>query len=348
MRIRAQAFVVPASGDPFVNDTLGRKIHIEALTELVRNISGPCVLAIDGQWGCGKTVFLRLWARFLRSKRFRVAEFNAWETDFSDDPLIALYEALRDVLGKIRPDKHKDILIKGAILISKLSSEIPLVPDVAGSVADATVDSEMSAKARLSRHQDALKAVSAFKHSLAKATERGLPLVVCVDELDRCRPDYAIRFLEAAKHIFDVDGVVFVLAVNLSELTKSVSVPYGDKFDGEVYLRRFVDRIVYLPQADRDRFLTDLLLSTDLGQRKSEQFSRQFLEIFVFPNPKMSLRDLEQGISHLGTVLNSSPRQRPQPKIPFETVAACLMTLRITSSDTYQSSREERLVTYKR
>ena len=336
MRIRPKPFVIPASGDPFVNDTLGRRTHIEALTELVRNMSGPCVLAIDGPWGSGKTVFLRLWARFLRSKRFKVAEFNAWETDFGDDPLIALYAALDEVLGKMTTDTSKDVLKKGSILVSALASELPLIPDIADAVGRATASAETSARARLSRHRDAEDAIAAFRRSLVKATRGRLPLVVCVDELDRCRPDYAISFLEAAKHIFNVDGVVFVLAVNLSELAKSVSVPYGSEFDGEVYLRRFVDRTIHLPQADRDSFLADLLQSSGLAQRNSTQLSGQFLEIFVFPNPTMSLRDLEQGVYHLGAVLNSSPRQRFQVKIPFETVAGCLMTLRITSPQTYK------------
>ena len=197
MRLRPSPFVVPESGDPFVNDSLDRKDQIEALTELLRNVDGPCVLAVDGAWGSGKTAFLKMWARFLRSKRFRVAEFNAWETDFSDDPLMALYAALESELGRLHARRHEEVLRAAATVISKLAATVPLVPDVAGAFTAAAERPDTSLEARLARHRDAEAAIGALKMALAKAAKDRLPLVVCVDELDRCRPDYAIRFLEA-------------------------------------------------------------------------------------------------------------------------------------------------------
>lgn len=68
------------------------------------------------------------------------------------------------------------------------------------------------------------------------------PLVVIIDELDRCRPDYAIRVLEEIKHFFDVPGVVFILAIHRDQLIESVKAIYGPSFNSEEYLRRFFDR----------------------------------------------------------------------------------------------------------
>lgn len=68
------------------------------------------------------------------------------------------------------------------------------------------------------------------------------PLFIVVDELDRCRPDYAIRVLEEIKHFFDVPNVAFVIALHGDQLAKSIAAVYGVEFDSEAYLRRFFSR----------------------------------------------------------------------------------------------------------
>lgn len=73
-------------------------------------------------------------------------------------------------------------------------------------------------------------------------TSAHLPIVIIIDELDRCRPNYAIKLLEEVKHLFDVEGVVFILGMHQGQLTHSVASAYGGEFDGTAYLSRFIDR----------------------------------------------------------------------------------------------------------
>lgn len=68
------------------------------------------------------------------------------------------------------------------------------------------------------------------------------PLVIIIDELDRCRPNYAIKILEEIKHFFEVPGLVFIIGLHGGQLSKSVRAIYGNEFDGEDYLRRFFTR----------------------------------------------------------------------------------------------------------
>ena len=75
---------------PFENDLLEREKPIETLTNVLSNVDSPCILGIDAPWGAGKTTFLGMWEKYLRSRGFIVIEFNAWETDFSNDPFLAL------------------------------------------------------------------------------------------------------------------------------------------------------------------------------------------------------------------------------------------------------------------
>jgi len=73
-------------------------------------------------------------------------------------------------------------------------------------------------------------------------SQKKAPLFILVDELDRCRPTYAVQLLERVKHLFDVDGVVFVFGTNADQLQHSIAGAYGPNFDGFRYLKRFFDR----------------------------------------------------------------------------------------------------------
>ena len=63
-------------------------------------------------------------------------------------------------------------------------------------------------------------AIAEFKISLKKALNENdnatENLFVFIDELDRCRPTYAIELLERIKHLLDIDGLVFILAMDCS------------------------------------------------------------------------------------------------------------------------------------
>jgi len=72
------------------------------------------------------------------------------------------------------------------------------------------------------------------------------PLIVVVDELDRCRPSYAIKVLEEIKHFFEIPGVVFIIGLHGDQLSRSVRAVYGSEFDSDDYLRRFFTRTYVL------------------------------------------------------------------------------------------------------
>ncbi len=88
------------------------------------------------------------------------------------------------------------------------------------------------------------------------------PLMVMIDELDRCRPSYAVELLKVAKHLFSVDRIVFVLAVNCDQFAHSVKALYGNDFDAEGYLRRFFDVDFKLPGPERQAFIAAQLRAT--------------------------------------------------------------------------------------
>ena len=329
-RIQPSEIAIPLD-DPFKNDRLGRKEPAEILTRILKSVDGPCVLAVDAPWGAGKTTFLGMLARHLRNCEFPVVEFNAWETDFTSDPFLALSEELTigvreykdgplgDEIDKVRA-AAKEVLrlaVPGAIRLATagLLDISPLVEKEAGQ-ALASI-----AKKRLSEYLDARTTLRTFRTSLGEfatrltESKRGLPLIVVIDELDRCRPSYAVELLETAKHLFTVDRVVFVLGVNRSELAHSIRAVYGGDFDALGYLRRFIDIDFRLPEAERERFMDALLRSAGIEDyfknRPAESTPgddfgsvRAWL-LALFVSSDLSLRRIAQSIHRLGLVFAS-------------------------------------------
>lgn len=350
IRIQPLDIKIPKT-DPFKNDLLGRKEPVEVLTHLIGSIEGSCVLAVDAAWGAGKTTFLKMWSQYLRNNDFPVVEFNAWETDFTGDPFIALsgemIEGLRQNTNgtlryKIENTKKaaKEIVrrtVPGAIRLATagILDLSPMMEKEAGQVLASY------AEERLSSYKKEQESVQAFKsslqdtaNSLAKS-KNGKPLVVIIDELDRCRPSYAIELLEVAKHLFTVEHIIFVLAVNRSELEHSICALYGSGFDAQGYLRRFFDVDFRLPEAPRKPFIETLLETINIRDyfaRTQDRTAGQDYEdiknllLTFFDAPDLSLRRIAQAIHRLGLVFASLRSAKQSLALPA-VVAQILRTI---------------------
>lgn len=351
IRIQPREIDVPED-DPFKNDLLGRKEPAEVLTHLVSSIEGPCVLAVDAAWGAGKTTFLKIWSQHLRNQGFPVVEFNAWETDHSGDPFVALSGELTEGLQEYKDEPLAPKIAKTKEIATEiLRQSIPsVIRATAADIGDVPLMEEVSqalvsyAKDKLSGYQKAQKSVNTFRNVLQDmagtlSEARGnRPLIVVIDELDRCRPSYAVELLEVAKHLFSVENIIFVLAVNRSELGHSIKALYGSGFDAEGYLRRFFDVDFRLPEPERDAFIAamlDAIQINDYFNRTRNQYNyadeiRRILQHF-FSAPDLSLRQIAQVIHRLGLVF-ASLRSDQQSLVPATIVALIVRTI---DSDLY-------------
>ena len=339
-RIQPRDIDVPKD-DPFSNDLLGRKEPIEALTRLVGSLEGPCVIAVDAPWGTGKTTFFRMWGQHLRNEDFLVADFNAWETDFSGDPLLALSTELLRSLEESADEAWRadvrEIMEKVPDLLMAAASTI--VSTATHGLVD--VKSLLEPTERVRRYGEAVQRFRGFREDLqdvansASESRSGKPLIILIDELDRCRPPYAVELLEVAKHLFASRHVVFALALNRAELEHSVQTLYGDGFDAHGYLRRFFDIDCRLPDPDRGLFIDNMLDVSGIGdtlQRVTEQevrlhapTVRSMLHGF-FSLPHLSLRRVGQAIHRLGLVYASLSQEHPALLL-YSSVALILRTL---------------------
>ena len=357
IRIQPRDIEVPED-NPFQHDLLDRQEAVDTLTHLIGNLEGPCVLAIDAGWGAGKTTFLKIWAQRLRNEGFPVVEFNAWKTDFSKDPFVTLSseltEGLRECGGEPLGERTKAFrkaateVLRCAMpgLIRFGTAGIldinPLLEEEAGNALASY------ARERLSEYEEARNSVHVFGRALQDAANtlseerEGRPLILMIDELDRCRPSYAVELLEVAKHLFSVDHIVFVLAVNRDQLAHSVKALYGRDFDAERYLRRFFDLDFRLPDPSRDAFITAQLEVTQIAHYFAETNNpspvfplyRDIVPEMLlgfFQTPDLSLRTIAQAIHRLGLLFASLPRDQ----LAFATATTVALILRTIDPGLY-------------
>lgn len=278
MIIKSREIEIPED-DPFANDVLERKESAEILTEFVTSSEEPMVICIDAPWGMGKTTFLKIWKQHLKNEGIPTLYFNAWESDFSDDALVCLIGEISASINEISKDgnesKAKEYFDKAKKLGSALlKRSIPVLAKMGtmgaldlDQVTEATLSdfAESLAKEQIEHYEKSKQGLLAFRETLSNfassitSENDQKPLVFIIDELDRCRPNFAIEILEKAKHFFNVENIIFVLGVDKEQLGSSIKAIYGDSLNVNGYLRRFIDFDYLLPQPAKGKFIEILL-----------------------------------------------------------------------------------------
>lgn len=275
------------------NDYLDREKYAVQLERLIANTPGPYVIGMTSSWGSGKTFFLTAWRESLLTRRCPrpCVYFNAWETDHAGDPLVALAaqisQQVKEQLGI--EDALFDLIQKKASQIARkapkalIGTLVGLINHYTGSeipkdIAQLASDSfEVGTAAFL----QAEKSRTDFKQFISSLAQKAIsnsqltepdtinkstnfPLLVIIDELDRCRPDYAITLLESIKHLFNEPGLVFLLAIDEKQILSVIEHTFGlhaekDKDIRQEYLRKFIDIFWNLPSASKFNFAFSLL-----------------------------------------------------------------------------------------
>ena len=317
----------------------------------------------------------------MRNEGFPVVSFNAWETDFAEYPLIALTSELLhtlrplddnddlklDAIEKTLPRLLKFALTKalpwtislagGVISIQTNDPSVGFAANTLATAVGGTMDELVKEEATEQEpaeitpepptYAEAKEEINSFKNALANTAEilsdkhGGKPLVIAIDELDRCRPSYAVELLEVVKHFFSVNNVVFVLAIDKTQLTHAIKAIYGNEFDAIGYVRRFIDLDFRLPAPDRTEFMKNLMNQTLLeqffkdypGHSWGESDDTQLLLRAFMNLPSLSLRQIQQTMHRLGLVLASL--DSPPANISFGAIAV-LVILKTIDPEIYQ------------
>ncbi len=265
MRINHKDIEIPIDGtDAFLNCKLVRKPFADILTTILCTYSNGFVLAINNEWGAGKTTFIKMWKQDLKNKGFKTLYYNAWENDFENNVIVALISELQELNDTKTRKAYKAILQKGALLSKKIgpeiikgilkkttginSEEILKIIEGAAEMGFETLEAEIKI---YTQRKETLKEFRECLKTFVEKADPEKPVIFFVDELDRCRPNYAVEVLEEIKHLFSVPGIIFVLSIDKEQLGHAVRGVYGsDKINAQEYLRRFIDLEYSLPDPD--------------------------------------------------------------------------------------------------
>ncbi len=257
-------------------------------------------MALNGSWGAGKSTFVKMWQKHLENTGYATAYLNAWEMDFTEDPLLS-------ILGEISllTDKKFTKFLKSLPKAFLLVTEEKLCNHFGIKNIRNLFNSHRFYDAEIKSHRDQKEAIKQFRTELQtfiKEQNGDKPLVLFIDELDRCKPSYAVEFLERIKHFFSIDNIVFVISVDKKHLAESIKGHYGsDNIDTDEYLRRFFEIEFFLPEPNLKNFCVHLFYQSNFNEIESDKGKEILLDIVLglVRNDHVTLRQLEGYISHL-------------------------------------------------
>jgi hypothetical protein len=333
MTYRIDDLEVPPDA-PFRHDSLERQPLVEFLSGLIKRLDGPFVMALDAPWGSGKTTLVRMLMADLQSKRFQCTYFNAWKVDYVTDPLVALVSSIDKIeLGTNEADsnfrKHLKTVKKVTTLVAKRGlmaatkaltlGALDLKEEFESAASEFAADSVGDIVDAFNQETQLLEKFRAeLELAVAQLPVAGKEpnLVFFIDELDRCRPTFAIELLERVKHLFDIPNIVFVLSIDKHQLEASTAAVYGSAINAPEYLRRFIDLEYGIPAAHSKRYTETLLkrfgLEQVFAERKGSEVAydgKNFIEFFtmIANAVGLSLRARERCITRLQVVMDQTP-----------------------------------------
>ena len=258
----------------YINNILNRNTHIHNFISMLLNIEKGGVIAIDGEWGSGKTYFVHQvkWLfdsanenidsdikNVLNSTspkldniiehKYKVFYYDAWKHDKSNNPFFTLLRSMILTFGGIDHFKEEmgfiKSLFKGASHIAKGVTPIDVESVFKGTKTLCGInDTDRFSELEFIEQMDSQ--VHSFLDYICEGQYD--KLVIFIDELDRCKPSFAVELLEIIKHYFNHDKLIFVLSTNLKEFQYCIKHYYGEGFDGWKYLDRFIDIRITLPK----------------------------------------------------------------------------------------------------
>ncbi|MDR3391669.1 MAG: P-loop NTPase fold protein [Sulfuriferula sp.] len=307
----------------FAGDLLGREKLAKQLTGYLDRLQVGAVLAIDARWGEGKTWFGLNWAKYLESDEHehKVVFIDAFAQDYIEDPFLLIAAEIMDLLddetGSVKELREKAASVMQAILpvttkalinfagrvvlgSSGLSEDIQDAVKGAGEdTADAT---SKWVEKKLEEHGHEKESLANFRAALAKfAAAQDKPVIIFIDELDRCRPTFAVQLIERIKHFFDVPNLVFVLLLNREQLEKAIKGIYGAETDAATYLGKFVHLFLRLPK--------NAMSNIASHDRRESMFIKDVVKRYGFnDSPTVLVNGFEEELSQWADSANMSLR----------------------------------------
>ena len=310
----------------FDNCKLNRKDYGEFLCDYITGEQEGFVLNLNGHWGAGKTEFLKRMYSELITRNYPTIYIDSWESDFTNDPLTVVSSELLTQLEKCNSNANKKSdhvkrlfgkVIKGTVIGTAAMATKAAIGEASVGADLAKTLYESDNKDFMNQlkddYSDKITAINDIRNELSKLAEElqhnddtKLPIVVLIDELDRCRPTYAINMLEVIKHFFNTQYFVFVVATDTTQLCESIKAVYGNNFDSKTYLKRFFNRTAELASPDIEYYLKSLDINNTYEK------SGYLTDLHLYPKVSTQTLDIAYYIAHLSKYYQLSIRDIDQ------------------------------------
>ena len=352
-------------------DEFNRKPIAENIIRLLTSSIDLSPMVIDGGWGTGKTKFCQKLIQLMQEQHrdYRPVYIDAFRLDHSGEPLLALFAEIikactPEDTGEQPSEQRKNITRKvaravgfamktvtkaavGHVLkqntddlaegLQKIMNDgqdadslAETVTDAAATIASHTIDATVEA---LLREQiEAEKNLETLKACL-KELAADKPIILFIDELDRCRPDYAVDMLEVIKHVFDVENVKVVLVTNTKQLRAAINHRYGVEVDAQKYLDKFLKYSFALPEVIggtnylvRKYYLVTiiyfhkLIRSSPMFNQFKDSIYNEYNIYFIsdmMERNNISLRETERFVHHLEIYLTLRGELKKERRIEY-------------------------------
>lgn len=325
-------------------DEFTRKPIAEKIIKLLDSDIDVSPLIIDGKWGTGKTEFCFKLKNLIEDNNpndYKVGYVNAFQADHANEPLLTL---IAEVAGFYDEDDDKrKSFIKNAIPYLRLVSGIGMkaiaslafgkyaenisedfkdglaaIEDGSDSLIDQSLESmikdQVEAEKNLSTLKEALKDIASIN-----------PVILLIDELDRCRPDFAVMMLETIKHVFDVENVQIILITNAEQLKATIKHSYGSETNSHDYLYKFFKYQINLPTSTKDtagRSVENNVTYFRAAVQASKVILQEFKDNeFIYEIPTfldvgtLSLRNIEQIVRCIETLVLFEDREQSKSPV---------------------------------
>ncbi len=293
-------------------NVLARNKYVWRFCKLLNEIDDSCVLALNAKWGEGKTFFVKQAKMFVESYSGALHDYSdreafindeirkyvnkdhyekelksqlcfyydAWENDDDEDPVISLLYYMA---------KQENIDLRETHIMDQLLTITDQFSAV--KIRDVVDKEKKKGILKQKKNKEEIKGIIGdFLETVH--IEKGERAVIFIDELDRCKPTYAVKLLERIKHYFNFENLTFVFSVNLSELQHTVKEFYGEGFDGCGYLNRFFDHILDIPEPDMKYYLETI--EFDYNANYFEIYAKEVIRQYGF-----SIREAEKYVRTL-------------------------------------------------
>jgi hypothetical protein len=274
------------------------------------------IVALNAPFGSGKTYFLETWYKDLQKCNIPCAYFSAWETDFAQEPLVAF---MHYMLSSFKRQKTAQDMMDNDESVRQHSLELlkliglSNVSDYASFLLKGQPDNSIDLFGKIIEERKQFK--HALKSIIEKACEQKkkngdtpFAFILIIDELERCKPTYAVELLEQLKHFLGgIPQLNVVLGIDNEQLKHTVQHHYGQGYDAEGYLKRFFQKSVLLPRTEYNKLEGIFYDDNDLSEKTSFDLLRPDLR---------SLIQYKRDKDLLAPKFNI---QEPRSRLPYDT-----------------------------